>query len=231
MIVVEKIKRTVYNPSNKKYLIAIVSNFLLLLIALLYLRFCVNSKSLSVAPRIEIADNLATKGYISFNISDSILVKVKITKEKIDKDTIDWHSVNNYLRSKDTLYPKSNCYIYIHSYFKEKNQTEYYNYSFNFDFTDFVQRALLNYQDDTFEQTVRDLLSDMENNPIYFDNGATDIEIIDSYLGVRNNIIGFISENPQLYKIDSISFYDTNDIQEKDFRIKKYPRIKYIKIR
>lgn len=228
MKIIKKNKKNSLWIGGKKYIIAIASIFLLLLATLLPLKYC---SKVPVTSEIKITDNLTTKGYISFYIPNGILAKIKISREKIDNDSIDWHNVKNSLRSKDTLYPKSNCYIYIHSYSKEKNQTDYSNYSFNFDFKKFVQQVLLNYNDEVYKCVARDLLSDVENNPICFDNGATDVEIIDSYWGIRNNIIGFISENPQLYKIDSISFYDTNNVQEKDFRIKKYPRIKYIKIK
>lgn len=178
-------------------------------------------------------NHLTTKGFLCFNTKDKVKLKMYVSPNaNADGSLINWDKVDTYITSKDTLYPKTNCSIFIRAYYDD-NFSNTSDSVFRFDIEEFVQHVLLTMKDDeSIRDIAIDLLSGIGKNSFKFDNGLEPAKNIKTLDDLDYSVISFIKEDPVHFKIDSVGFDKyKSPISGKVIFNKHYPSINYIKLK
>ena len=178
-------------------------------------------------------NHLTTKGFLCFNTKDNVKLKMYVSPNaNADGSLINWDKVDTYITSKDTLYPKTNCSIFIRAYYDD-NFSNTSDSVFRFDIEEFVQHVLLTMKDDeSIRDIAIDLLSGIGKNSFKFDNGLEPAKNIKTLDDLDYSVISFIKEDPVHFKIDSVGFDKyKSPISGKVIFNKHYPSINYIKLK
>ena len=178
-------------------------------------------------------NHLTTKGFLCFNTKDKVKLKMYVSPNaNADGSLINWDKVDTYITSKDTLYPKTNCSIFIRAYYDD-NFSNTSDSVFRFDIEEFVQHVLLTMKDDeSIRDIAIDLLSGIGKNSFKFDNGLEPAKNIKTLDDLDYSVISFIKEDPVHFKIDSVGFDKyKSPISGKLIFNKHYPSINYIKLK
>ena len=178
-------------------------------------------------------NHLTTKGFLCFNTKDNVKLKMYVSPNaNADGSLINWDKVDTYITSKDTLYPKTNCSIFIRAYCDD-NFSSTSDSVFRFNIGEFVQHVLLTMKDDeSIRDIAIDLLSGIGKNSFKFDNGLEPAKNIKTLDDLDYSVISFIKEDPVHFKIDSVGFDKyKSPISGKVIFNKHYPSINYIKLK
>lgn len=187
----------------------------------------------SVGELVVFENHLTTNGFLCYNAKDKVKLKMYVSPYvNADNSLIDWENVDTYLASKDTLYPKTNCSIFIRAYYDENNSITS-DYEFKFNIGEFVQHVLLTMKDDeSIRDIAIDFLSGIGKNKFKFDNGLEPPKNINTLDDLDYSVISFIKEDPVHFRIDSVGFDKyKSPISGKVIFSKQYPSINYIKLK
>lgn len=187
----------------------------------------------SIGELVIFENHLTTKGYLCYDAKDKVKLKMYVSPYvNADNSLINWENVDTYIASKDTLYPKTNCSIFIRAYYDE-DQSLTSDYEFHFNIGEFVQHVLLTMKDDeSIRDIAIDFLSGIGKNSFKFDNGLEPTKNIKTLDDLDYSVINFIKEDPVHFKIDSVGFDKyKSPISGKVIYSKQYPSINYIKLK
>ena len=177
-------------------------------------------------------NHLTTKGFLCFNTKDNVKLKMYVSPNaNADGSLINWDKVDTYITSKDTLYPKTNCSIFIRAYCDD-NFSSTSDSVFRFNIGEFVQHVLLTMKDDeSIRDIAIDFLSDIGKKGFKFDNGL-ERQSINSLDDLDYSVIDFIKQDPNQFKIDSVGFneYKSSRSNKVIFE-RQYPSINYIRLK
>ena len=177
-------------------------------------------------------NHLTTKGFLCFNTKDKVKLKMYVSPNaNADGSLINWDKVDTYITSKDTLYPKTNCSIFIRAYCDD-NFSSTSDSVFRFNIGEFVQHVLLTMKDDeSIRDIAIDFLSDIGKKGFKFDNGL-ERQSINSLDDLDYSVIDFIKQDPNQFKIDSVGFneYKSSRSNKVIFE-RQYPSINYIRLK
>ena len=177
-------------------------------------------------------NHLTTKGFLCFNTKDNVKLKMYVSPNaNADGSLINWDKVDTYVTSKDTLYPKTNCSIFIRAYCDD-NFSSTSDSVFRFNIGEFVQHVLLTMKDDeSIRDIAIDFLSDIGKKGFKFDNGL-ERQSINSLDDLDYSVIDFIKQDPNQFKIDSVGFNEYKSSRNnKVIFERQYPSINYIRLK
>ena len=154
----------------------------------------------------------------------NLIVKYFITKDKKIKENIEWEECKT-INSSDTLFPKSNCLIFLRAKLKNSDKEDAYSEQrFSFDFPEFINYLI---KTGTKSSILHELFSFSNNNTltISYDNS-------DEYECEKNTDKGRIEEmilsiREDEYYVDSVTLYSNTNIYS-NIMSSSYPSIKFI---
>lgn len=185
-------------------------------------------------PTIEASNNLLDGGYLALSIPKNVSAKMYVSPNmEADGTLIDWDKVSTHITSKDTLYPKRDCKIFIHVYDEKASEPiSSTDYAFPFSMKAFVQYIILhNFKEHQKNWSVKRQMFYNVNKDyaITFDvGGGLDPIVITSIYDLKQ-IPDYISQDLESFKIDSVEFYPfTHKLKRETIFSKEYPSIKYL---
>lgn len=186
-------------------------------------------------PTIGYNNNLTTNGNLSFTIPKGVKAKMYVTSNlNADIKSVDWYKIKDTITTKDTLYPKRDCKIFIHAYSDKVSENTYTNYEFVFDMKKFLHFFLLHFaKDKELENIAKSMLYKVSGeHPITFDVGGNIGRQPITSINDLKDIPDYISQRPDLFNIDSVAFYPyARPIKGATIFSKEYPSIKYIRLK
>ena len=173
---------------------------------------------------LKVFNALQTEGYLCVKEDSNLIVKYFITKDKKIKENIEWEECKT-INSSDTLFPKSNCLIFLRAKLKNSDKEDAYSEQrFSFDFPEFINYLI---KTGTKSSILHELFSFSNNNTltISYDNS-------DEYECEKNTDKGRIEEmilsiREDEYYVDSVTLYSNTNIYS-NIMSSSYPSIKFI---
>lgn len=173
---------------------------------------------------LEVFNALQTEGYLCIKEDSNLIVNYFITKDRVVKEDVEWEKCKT-INSSDTLFPKSNCFIFLRAKLKNSEKEDAYSEQrFSFDFPEFINYLI---KTGTKSSILHELFSFSNNNTltISYDNSDeyeckknTDKGRIDNMiLGIRDDE----------YYVDSVTLYSDTNIYS-NVMSSSYPSIKFI---
>ncbi len=173
---------------------------------------------------LEVFNALQTEGYLCIKEDSNLIVKYFITKDKKMKENIEWEKCKT-INSSDTLFPKSNCFIFLRAKLKNSDKEDAYSEQrFTFDFPKFINYLI---KTGTKHSILQELFSFSKDNKLtisYDNSDEYECKENTDKGRIENMILGIRDDE---YYVDSVDLYSNLDMFS-NVMSSFYPSIKFI---
>jgi hypothetical protein len=173
---------------------------------------------------LEVFNALQTEGYLCIKEDSNLIVNYFITKDRAVKEDVEWEKCKT-INSSDTLFPKSNCFIFLRAKLKNSEKEDAYSEQiFSFDFPEFINYLI---KTGTKSSILHELFSFSNNNTLtisYDNSDEYECKKNTDKGRIENMILGIRDDE---YYVDSVTLYSDTNIYS-NVMSSSYPSIKFI---